>query len=190
MTNQTVFLDRDDTISRDIPYCSRPEDFELLPAAGEGVKLLNDADFRIVIITNQSGIARGYFSEEMLGKIHQKMRDDLAQYGAHIDAIYFCPHHPDDNCDCRKPKPKLVYQAVKKLAIDLKRSYVIGDRLTDLELARNIGCKSAIIPSAPGKAELENSSISPDYAAPDFISAAKWVIRDNKASQEGRASEG
>ena len=104
---RAVFLDRDGTIARDVPYCSRPEDLELLPGVGEAIRLLNEHGFMVVIITNQSGIARGYFTEEMLERIHQKLKNDLAKSGAHVDAIYYCPHHPGEGCDCRKPKPAL-----------------------------------------------------------------------------------
>jgi len=142
--HKAVFLDRDGTIARDVPYCSRPEDFELLPGAAEGIKLLNEHGFKVVVITNQSGIARGYFTEETLAKIHKKMQKELAKYGAHVDAIYYCPHHPDDNCECRKPKPKMVLQAALDLDINLSQSYVVGDSEMDLELARQAGCKAGI----------------------------------------------
>ena len=125
--HKTVFLDRDGTIARDVPYCSRSEDFELLSGAAEGIKLLNEHGFKVVVVTNQSGIGRGYFTEKMLAEIHDKMITQLAEHGAHVDAIYYCPHHPDDKCECRKPKPKMVLQAARDLDIDLSQSYVIGD---------------------------------------------------------------
>jgi len=175
--HKAVFIDRDDTINRDVPYCSRTEDFELLPTVGTGIMLLNQAGFKVVVITNQSGIARGYFTEDTLEKIHQKMADELAKYGAHVDAIYYCPHHPDENCECRKPKPKLAYQAIDELHIDAQQSYVIGDRLMDVELARAIGCKSVMVPSEFGKDELKDCSVFPHYIAPDFESAARWIIQ-------------
>jgi len=181
--NKGVFIDRDDTISRDVHYCSRPEDFELLPKAAAGIKLLNQEGFKVVVITNQSGIARGYFTEDMLNKIHQKMVDELAKSGANVDAIFFCPHHPDDNCECRKPKPKLAHQAIEQLLIDPQQSFTIGDRLMDVELAKAIGCKSVMIPSEPGKTELRKSSISPDYIASDLVSAAKWIIQQSEKQQ-------
>lgn len=186
VVNKAIFTDRDDTINRDVHYCSRPEDFELLPTAGVGIRLLNQAGFKVVVVTNQSGIARGYFTEEVLERIHQKMIDELAKYGAHVDAIYYCPHHPDEGCECRKPKPKLAYQAIKQLHIDPRQSFTIGDRLMDVELAGAIGCKSVMIPSEPGKEELKNSSIFPDYIASDFESGAKWIIeRQAKAASGG-----
>jgi histidinol-phosphate phosphatase family protein len=148
--HKAVFLDRDGTIARDVPYCSRPEDFELLPGVAEGIKLLNEHGFKVVIVTNQSGIARGYFTEEMLDEIHDKMITQLAEHGARADAIYYCPHHPDDNCACRKPKPKMVFQAARDLDIDPSQSYVIGDSEMDIELARRAGCKAGIRVGEPG----------------------------------------
>lgn len=117
--HKAVFLDRDDTIARDVPYCSRPEDFELLPEAGEDIFLLNESGYKVIVITNQSGIARGYFTEVMLEMIHQRMRTALAVFGASMDGIYYCPHHPDNECDCRKPKPGLVFKAAWEHDIDL-----------------------------------------------------------------------
>lgn len=184
--NKGVFIDRDDTISRDVNYCSRPDDFELLPTVGGGIRLLNQEGFKVVVVTNQSGIARGYFTEEMLHKIHKKMVDELAKFGAHIDAIFYCPHHPDEDCECRKPKPKLAYQAIEQLHIDPRRSFTIGDRLMDVELARAIGCRSVMIPSKPGKEELKNCDIRPDHIALDLESAAKWVIHQSNQGSMGR----
>ncbi len=142
--NRAVFIDRDGTIAKDVPYCSRPEDFVLLPGAAEGIRLLKEKGFKVVLITNQSGIARGYFTEETLARIHEKMQQELAKCGACVDAVYYCPHHPEDNCDCRKPKPKLVLQAARDLDIDLSQSYVIGDSEMDVELAKQAGCAGAV----------------------------------------------
>jgi len=175
--HKAVFVDRDDTINRDVRYCCRTEDFELLPTVGMGIKLLNQAGFKIVVITNQSGVGRGYFTEDVLDRIHRKMADELAEYGATVDAVYYCPHHPDENCECRKPKPKLAYQAIKDLDIDAQQSYVIGDRLMDIELAGNIGSKSVMIPSEFGRCELKDGNISPHYIAADFESAARWIMQ-------------
>ena len=173
--HKAVFIDRDGTIAKDVPYCSRPEDFELLPGAAEGIKLLNEHGFKVVVITNQSGIARGYFTEEMLARIHGKMQKELAKHGAHVDAIYYCPHHPDDNCECRKPKPKMVLQAALHLDIDLSQSYVIGDTEMDVELARQAGCKAGI---RVGEAEGTGHR-----AAASFNDTVCWVIQQAKESQ-------
>ncbi len=178
---KAVFLDRDDTINRDVHYCRRVEDFALLPTVGTGIRSLNEAGFKVVVITNQSGIARGYFTEAMLAQIHRRMARTLREYGAHVDAIYYCPHHPDENCDCRKPKPKLAQQAIRDWYIEPAQSFFIGDRLMDVQLARAIGCHAVIVPSAVGRQELEESKIGADYVALDFASAVRWIVHHQSA---------
>lgn len=175
MANRAVFVDRDGTMAKDVHYCSCPEDFVLFPETAEAIKLLNEHGFMVIVITNQSGIARGYFTEEMLAKIHEKMRKELAEQGALIEAIYYCPHHPDDNCECRKPKPKLVYQATKDFDIDLERSFVIGDLQMDIDLGRAVGCKAILI-STISKNSSTLGKNSPDFTAPNLYEAVKWVI--------------
>jgi len=167
--HKAVFLDRDGTIARDVPYCSRLEDFELLPGATQGIKLLNKHGFKVIVVTNQSGIARGYFTERTLAEIHDKMITQLAQHGAHVDAIYYCPHHPDDNCDCRKPKPRMVFQAARDLDIDLSQSYVVGDSEMDVELARQAGCKAGIRVGEQGDGG--------DLVAASLKDAAYWLVQ-------------
>jgi D,D-heptose 1,7-bisphosphate phosphatase len=148
--NRAVFVDRDGTINRDVPYCSRPEDFELLAGVGEGIRLLNENGYKVIVITNQSGIARGYFTEETLEEIHQKMRQDLKAYHARVDAIYYCPHHPDEGCDCRKPNPKMVFEAAKDLNCDISKSYVIGDSEKDIEMGLRAGCNQSLMINSNG----------------------------------------
>lgn len=146
---RVVFIDRDGTINRDVSYCSHPDEFELLPKVAEGIRLLNEHGFKVIVVTNQSGIARGYFSEEMLQKIHVKMKEELKKRGAFIDdAIYYCPHHPDDNCDCRKPKPGLLLQAA-----------------------------TVLVKREKGDSNFEGSEIKPDFSCTDFYQAAKWIIK-------------
>lgn len=175
---KAVFLDRDDTISRDVPYCSRPEDLELLPMAAQAIRLLNENGFTVVVVTNQSGIARGYFTEETLGLIHQKMRRDLEAQGAFIDAIYYCPHHPDEGCECRKPSPTMVLQAARELDIELAQSYVIGDSEMDVEMGRRAGCKTVLV-SPAGEATAGKQQA--DFVAGDIYQAASWVISTGTA---------
>jgi histidinol-phosphate phosphatase family protein len=175
MKNRAVFLDRDGTIARDVHYCRCPEDFELLPTVPEAIKLLNDSGFKVIVITNQSGIARGYFTEQMLALIHQKMKDELAKHGAKVDAIYYCPHHPDDGCDCRKPKTALFHRATQEMEIDFNLSYVIGDLPMDIEAGRALGCKTILVTTGPkgGNAVLDR----PDYIADSLIKAALWITK-------------
>lgn len=177
--NRAVFIDRDGTIAKDIPYCSRPEDFELLPTVGEGIRLLNGSGFKVIIITNQSGIARGYFTEQTLQRIHEKMEGDLAGYGAHIDAIYYCPHHPDDHCHCRKPNIGLLEKAAQELRLDLSSSYLIGDKFLDIETANKARCKAVLVPSSEPEKNLlrdDYTGADIDFICSDFYTAVRWIV--------------
>ena len=143
---KAVFIDRDDTVARDVPYCSRPEDLKLFPGVGRSIKDLNDAGYLVIVVTNQSGVARGLFTLEMLDRIHEKLRAEIAQDGGRIDAIYFCPHHPDESCACRKPQIGLIHQATKDFDIDIAGSFVIGDSEHDVEMGQESG-----LPDVPGR---------------------------------------
>lgn len=139
---KAAFIDRDDTIVRDVPYCPRPEELKVFPGVGRAIERLNNAGYLVIVITNQSGVARGYFSEEMLGKIHEKLRGDIAVDGGRIDAIYYCPHHPDAGCKCRKPNPGLIERAMEDFHISMGESIFIGDSVHDVELANRLGMRS------------------------------------------------
>jgi len=172
VANRAVFLDRDGTMAVDVAYCRRPEDFELFPTTAKAIRLLNEHGYKVIVITNQSGVARGYFTEDTLDKIHRKMRKQLDKEGARIDSIYYCPHHPNDNCECRKPKPKMILQAVGEHDIDPKRSFMVGDKPHDIQLGQNTGCRTVLI---PGGTE-EPAVCSPDYTAADLYQATLWII--------------
>ena len=180
MTNKAVFLDRDGTMARDVHYCRRPEDFELYPDTPKAIRQLNEHGFKVIVITNQSGIARGYFTEETLVKIHEKMKGGLAEEGAWVDAIYYCPHHPDDNCECRKPKPRLVLQAVKEYDIDLQRSFVVGDLPMDIGLAKGVGSKSVLIRREPSDEHIDFQECAPDYTVTNLGQAADWILGQSR----------
>ena len=173
---KAAFLDRDGTIARDVPYCRRTEDFELLPFVPQAIKLLNKYGFKVVVITNQSGVSRGYFTEATLHQIHQHMKEELAKYDAQISAIYYCPHHPDDGCECRKPKPKLILQAAEELGINPELSYMVGDMMQDVMAGKAAGCKTVLLNSDPDPNEEALETDAPDYIAPDLLEAVKWII--------------
>ena len=170
MANRAVFIDRDGTMAKDAHYCRRPEDFELFPRTAKAVKLLNSHGFKVIVVTNQSGIARGYFTAETLAQIHGKMKKEMAKEGAFIDAVYYCPHHPDDNCDCRKPKPRLVLQAAREYDIDLSQSFVVGDLLMDVGLGRAVGARTILI------SQEKSSELMPNHIAADLYQAAEWIV--------------
>ena len=172
---RAVFLDRDGTISEDVNYCSSVEDFHILPTVPEAIKLLNDANFKVVLITNQSGISREYFTETILAEIHAKMESELAKHGANVDAIYYCPHHPDDGCDCRKPKTGMLTKAAEELGINLKSSYMIGDMQTDIDVGRVAGCRAILVTTGPDGGDGVKKA---DYTAQNLSQAAKWILEN------------
>lgn len=178
MRKKAVFIDRDGTININVEYLDNPDNFKMYPGVAEGIKLLNKNGFLVIVVTNQSGIARGFFTEDVLKKIHKKMIDDFSKKGAKIDAIYYCPHHPDDNCDCRKPKIGLFKKAFEKFDIDASKSFMIGDRVLDVEAGFNMGLKTVIVPEkkkAVSK-EMKKSDVTPDFYCNEFIEGVKWIL--------------
>ena|SRR6185503_7715839 len=182
MKRRAVFIDRDGTLSEEVGYINHPSRFLLFPYAAGAVKLLNDHEWLAVIITNQAGVARGYFDEAMIQTVHDNLKRDLQSAGARIDGIYYCAHHPSvgeppyrQDCDCRKPKPGLIRRAATDLNIDVQQSWMIGDRYSDIELARNAGVRAALVLSGYGRGEWENQRSSwqhqPDLIAENLFEA-------------------
>lgn len=178
MRNRAVFIDRDGTINRNVEYLSDANKFRMYPGVARGIALLNAKGFKIIVVTNQSGIARGFFSVDDLQKIHWRMTAELAEQGATIDAIYFCPHHPDEGCDCRKPRTALFDKAIKDFEIHPASSFVIGDRMLDVEAGRKVGCKTVLVPEDKERVrrEMEASTVAPDFVGEDFSSAVNWIL--------------
>jgi D-glycero-D-manno-heptose 1,7-bisphosphate phosphatase len=181
-----VFLDRDGTLVADAHYASSPDQIRLLPGAGAAVAALNRAGFLAVVLTNQSGVARGYFSEEDLHAMHVKLSADLALHGARLDAIHFCPHHPDGKpgpfavaCDCRKPAPGMLFKALHEHPIDPARSFLVGDALRDLFPGADLPLRRILVLTGRGReslAELDRESIQPDHVAQDLAAATAWIL--------------
>ncbi|HHI97123.1 MAG TPA: D-glycero-beta-D-manno-heptose 1,7-bisphosphate 7-phosphatase [Thermodesulfatator atlanticus] len=180
MKRPVVFLDRDGTINEEVGYLNHLSRFRLLPRAAEGIRLLKEAGFAVVVITNQSGIARGFFPKTLVEEVHALMQELLAREGATLDGIYYCPHHPDEGCYCRKPRPGLVERAAQELGLDLCRAYVVGDRFTDLQLAKNINAKGVLVLTGYGRGEhlyyLPRLGLKPDLVAEDLFEAAQKII--------------
>jgi D-glycero-D-manno-heptose 1,7-bisphosphate phosphatase len=185
--NRAVFIDRDGTLSEEVGYINHPERFRLFPYAGPAIKRLNENGWLAIVTTNQAGVARGYFTEEMIGMVHQRMLEELEQAGARLDAIYYCAHHPSVgeppyrfDCDCRKPKPGLITRAASDLAIDLPHSWMVGDRYSDIQLARNAGVKSAFVLSGYGRGEWEHQRASwieqPDMVGEDLLEVVSNIV--------------
>jgi D-glycero-D-manno-heptose 1,7-bisphosphate phosphatase len=192
---RAVFLDRDGTINIEVGYLNHPDQVELIPRAGAGIKLLNEAGLKAIVITNQAGIARGVVREDLLPDIHQRLMLLLAREGAALDGFYYCPHHPEGvveqyriTCDCRKPLPGMLLQAAGEYSIDLSASYVIGDKSCDMELARNAGTKAVMVLTGYGEKELARHRAAglspPDYIAQDLYAAAQWILGHSRSAAD------
>lgn len=188
-----VFLDRDGTINEQMGYINHLSRFRLLPRVGEAIRLLNEQNVPVVVVSNQSGVARGYFPISLLEEVHDKMSRMLARQGAHVDGIYVCPHHPQaerseyaTQCDCRKPKPGLLIRAARELNLDLVHSYVVGDRWVDLKTAVNCNAAPILVLTGYGKGDLAyigpHEIIQPLFVAEDLYEAVQWILRDLKKS--------
>ncbi len=181
-----VFLDRDGTVCREVGYLSRVEDLELIPGAADAIGRLNRAGWKVVIISNQSGVARGYFTEEVVRRINAALIDLLKAENARVDGIYYCPHHPegkppyDRECDCRKPAPGQVHKAARDLGLDLSRSVVIGDKFSDVQTAHNLGIPGILVRTGYGEEEYrkygEQWQQPPDFVARDIREAVDWWL--------------
>lgn len=181
-----IFIDRDGTINQDIGYVSAPDELILYPYAAAAVRLVNQSGLRAIVITNQSGIARGYYTEATLAAIHARMLTELARADARIDAIYYCPHHPrigDERyrqiCTCRKPQPGMLVQAAREHEIDLTQAYVIGDKASDINLATNAGARGVLVLTGYGRETLERRDrwpCEPAIIADDLLDAVKQIL--------------
>lgn len=174
--NKAVFLDRDGVIVRDeVGYVHKVEDFKFETNALEGLKKLNSLDAKLIIITNQAGIAKRKFSENDYHVFNNYMLEQLKKEGLGISAVYYCPHHPDftSECECRKPNPGMLYRAAKEHDIDLTSSYMIGDKTTDIAAGKNAGTKTILIQT--GEYGDKRADVEPDYLADDLLEAAKLI---------------
>ena len=187
MKKSAVFIDRDGTLSEEVGYLNHPSRFHLFPYSSAAIKLLNDNGWLSIVVTNQAGVARGYFSEEIILEIHDRLARELEKEGAKVDGIYYCAHHPSVgkppyrmDCDCRKPKPGLIQRAGADFEIDLATSWMIGDRYSDIELARNAGLRSAFVLSGYGLGEWEYQRAGwkhePDLVSKNLFDAVKSIV--------------
>ncbi len=191
MKRPAIFIDRDGTINEQMGYINHLSRFHIFSGVPEAIRLLNENNFFVIIVTNQSGVARGYFPIELVENIHEYMRDTLEKQGAKIDAVFFCPHYPRSRlkeyaleCDCRKPKTGMIRQALDRFDIDLAQSYMIGDHYTDLEFAHNGNIKSIMVKTGYGLGEAEyilpGLQHKPVYVADDLLDAVKWILDKEK----------
>ena len=190
---RAVFLDRDGTLIEDIGFLDRVDRVALYPWSIDAVRLLNRAGLRVVVTTNQSGVARGYFTEGVVEAVHRRISSCLADGGAHIDAYYYCPHHPEGTidgyaqpCDCRKPGRGLVDRAARELGIDPTRSFVVGDRWLDVRLARAVGARGVLVRTGSGRAEEAEPmpEATADAVVDNLMSATSWILKELRSSIE------
>lgn len=184
---RAVFIDRDGTISEEMGYINHVDRFCLFPWSAPAIRTINEAGLPAVLVTNQAGLARGYFTENLLKEVHAKLTAELQKAGARLDGIYYCPHHPEGAvqalrtvCECRKPKTGMLLQASRDLDLDLASSFVVGDTYRDLEMGFRVGATSILVLSGYGKGEYLYRSSSwarqPDFIAADLGEAADWVL--------------
>ncbi len=173
---EAVFLDRDGTINIDHGYLHKPEELVLITGAAEAIRRLNELGIKVLIITNQSGVGRGYFKEEDVWKVNTRLEALLSLEGAHIDGIYYCIHRPDDDCSCRKPQSDLVLRAAEEHGVELSRSFVVGDKASDVLLAWRCGARGVLVMTGLGPGELVMMDRQPDHVAPDLREAVDWII--------------
>jgi D-glycero-D-manno-heptose 1,7-bisphosphate phosphatase len=182
-----VFIDRDGTLTDEVGYVNHPSRLRLLPRSAEAIRRLNAVGTPAVVVTNQAGLARGYFSEEILRAVNESLVEQLARAGARLDGIYVCPHHPTEGeppyrarCECRKPKPGLLRRAAAELGLELTRSTMIGDKPSDLVPGREVGAAAVLVLTGYGRGEWEyrrdRFPLKPDHVAEDLLDAVEWTL--------------
>lgn len=194
-SHRAIFLDRDGTICYEVGYVNHPSRCKIMPGSAAAIRKINQSDFLAVIITNQAGVARGYFEEDLISKVHEKLKGLLSNDNAYLDAIYYCPHHPEvgvapyrKNCDCRKPKPGLLRRAQQDLNIDLSRSYIIGDSIKDIETGFQAGVPGILVLTGYGMGEYEYHSskwnVHPVHIADDLMAAVNWILSQERVDHD------
>ena len=192
-SGRVVFLDRDGTVNVETHYLHRPQDVRLLPGAAEGISRLNAGGFQVVVVSNQAGIGRGYYTEKDFQAVNRRLNELLGEKGAHIDGFYFCPHHPEAGigeyrraCRCRKPGTGMFEEAEKTFAVDQAHSYMIGDKRIDAQAGHNFGLRSVLVATGYGQeeaaqAEKEGTAKTDyDFYAASIKEAADWIFREEE----------
>ena len=189
MSRRTIFLDRDGTLCHEVGYVNHPDRLALFPGAARTLRRLREEGWAVVVVTNQAGVARGYFPWHVVQQTHARLRALLAEENTGVDGIYACPHHPDVGgpgfrkaCSCRKPRPGMLLRASHELDLDLSRSYIVGDSFRDVGAGRNAGLAGTVLlRTGYGRGELlwkgPHSGVWPDHVADDVVAAAEWIRR-------------
>jgi len=191
MTRRAIFMDRDGTISEEVGYVNHLSRYKLLPRSIDAIKMINDAGFLAIVATNQSGVARGYFAEALVGAVHERLLSWVREGGARLDAIYYCPHHPREgpppfraDCDCRKPRPGMLLRAAREHGIDLTGSYMIGDSRVDMEAAAAAGARPVLVLTGYGRGLVDHQSdrlkVKPLTIAEDLHEAVRFILEKER----------
>jgi len=179
-----VFIDRDGTISEEVGYLNHVSRFRMFPSVPTAIRKLNDSGIPAIVVTNQSGVGRGYFPESLVQAVRDAMTTQFTAAGARLDAIYYCPHVSSDLCACRKPSPGMLERASLEHAIDLERSFVVGDRFGDIELGHRVGARSILVRTGYGEGEIlyhvPKWKVRPDFIADDLAQATEWILEQLK----------
>jgi D-glycero-D-manno-heptose 1,7-bisphosphate phosphatase len=192
--NIAVFLDRDGTINEEAGYLDDLAKIKIIPTAFEAIRLINVSAMKVVVISNQAGVARGLFSEEFVNTANEYLRDALQQKKAIIDNFYYCPHHPTEGighyrqeCSCRKPAPGMLLRAAQEMDINLAQSYIIGDRYNDIEAGKKVGVRGVLVKTGFGQSLLQDDGPDkptpqnkPDFIAADILGAVQWILKDRR----------
>jgi D-glycero-D-manno-heptose 1,7-bisphosphate phosphatase len=192
---RAVFMDRDGTVSDEVGYLNHVSRLRVFPWSAHAIRRINASPMLAVLVTNQAGVARGYFPESMIGAVHERLVEELGRDGARLDAIYYCPHHPTageppyrQDCDCRKPRPGMLRRAAEEHGVDLSGSYVVGDKYSDVQLAYEVGAKGVLVLTGYGRGEHEYERArwprEPDHIAETLVEAVDWILDDARGRDE------
>ena len=197
--NKAVFLDKDGTISKDVGYLDDPAKLEVFPYSAKAIKMLNDAGFKVIVVSNQAGIARGLLTEDTLQAIDKKIHKIILNSGGVIDAIYYCPHHPEHGihpfkkqCENRKPNPGMLLRGKKEFDLDMSKSYLIGDKLSDIEAGYNAGVKTILVKTGYGVEHAKNDKLKklkPVWIAENLLDAVEWIIKKDSSYSGAQLTE-
>ncbi|MBU0686752.1 MAG: HAD family hydrolase [Candidatus Margulisbacteria bacterium] len=188
--NKAVFLDKDGTINEDVGYLDDPAKLTVFPYSAQAIKILNDAGFKVIIVSNQAGIARGILTEDIYQAIDKKTHKIILQDGGIIDASYYCPHHPEHGihpyrtkCENRKPNPGMLKKGEKEFDLDLSKCYMIGDKISDIQAGHNAGVKTILVKTGYGKDHVNNpklKELNPVFIGENLLEAAEWIVKNEK----------
>ena len=181
-----MFLDRDGTIHPDTGYLHSPDECRIYPAARRGMKLLAEKGFLLFIVTNQSGVGRGYFPAAVVEAVHRKIEAELKKDGISLAGIAYCPHRPEEGCRCRKPSPGMVLDLARRYGVDPGRSYLVGDKISDIETGRAAGCRTVLLApeKRPAGPRRPPAGRKPDRVEEDLYRAAVWIVADAEGKWE------